>query len=77
MGGGVFGFWIVIFENLDCGCGTVYPYVCDPPLVYGLVGVWWGSNPVENASNRGKTDSDCIVLAGLNPYRKGVYAQWS
>jgi hypothetical protein len=24
LGGGVFGFWIVIFENLDCGCGTVF-----------------------------------------------------
>jgi hypothetical protein len=24
LGGGVFGFWIVIFENWDCGCGTVF-----------------------------------------------------
>jgi len=24
LGGGVFGFWIVFFENLDCGYGTVF-----------------------------------------------------
>ena len=65
------------FEILVCGCGTVYPHVRATPFAYGLVGVWWGSNTAENASHRAKTDSDCIVLVGLNPYRKGVYAQWS
>jgi len=51
-----------VFGKSDLRVWNSVPTCVCHPFAYGLVGVGWGSNPVENASNRGKTDSDCIVL---------------